>query len=249
MKKMRAAFFDFTSCEGCQLQVANLGEGLLDILNLIEVVNFREVMSEASEDYDIAVVEGGLTTSHDLERIKKIREKAKILIAYGSCAAIGGINAMKNKFELEEIKKYVYGNSARYFETLPTTPLHQIVKVDYFVCGCPVYPPEFIKVLKCVLTGVPYTVPDYAVCQECKFNENVCMYDKGVSCLGPITKAGCNSWCVNNGNICFGCRGMVTNPAKDGQIDILKKYEIPLDWIINKLEMYNKPRQLEEPKK
>ncbi len=248
MSKPRVAFFDFTCCEGCQLQVANFGETLLDILNLIEVVTFREAMSEKSEDYDVAIIEGSITTEHDVERIKHIRSRAKVLVAYGSCATIGGINGMKNKFPLDEIGKYVYQDKAKHFPTLPTRAVHQVVKVDYFVNGCPVYQPEFVKVLKCILAGIPYAVPDYAVCVECKLNENVCMYDKGITCLGPVTKAGCNSWCINNGNICYGCRGMVTNPAKNGQMDILKKFNIALDWIINKLDMYNKPRELDERK-
>jgi sulfhydrogenase subunit delta len=248
MAKPKLAFFDFACCEGCQLQMANFGEVLLDILNLVDIVTFREVMSEKSEDYDIAVIEGSITTTHDVERIKRIREKAKVLIAYGSCATIGGINGMKNKFDLEEIKKYVYRDSAKQIETLPTRAVHQVVRVDYFINCCPVYPPEIIRVLKCALAGIPYAVPDYAVCVECKLNENVCMYEKGIACLGPVTKAGCNSWCINNGNICYGCRGLVTNPAKNGQMDILSKHKIPLDWVVNKLDMYNKPRELDEQK-
>lgn len=245
MRKPKVAFFDFSCCEGCQLQVANFGEALLDILGLIDVVMFREAMSEQSDDYDVAIVEGSITTSHDVERIKKIRATAKVLIAYGSCATIGGINGMKNNFDLEDIKKYVYKDGAKYFESIPTHPLHQIVKVDYYIHGCPVYQPEFVKVLKCALAGLSYAVPDYAVCSECRFNENVCMYDKGITCLGPVTRAGCNSWCINNGNICYGCRGMLSNPAKDGQMDILKKYNISLDWVVNKMNMYNKPRELD----
>ncbi len=246
--KPRIAFFDFTCCEGCQLQVVNFGEALLDILKLVEVVTFREVMSEKSEKYDVAIIEGSITTDHDVERIKNIRNKAKILIAYGSCATLGGINGMKNNFPMDEIMKYVYKDGGKYFSTIATRPVHQVVKVDYFVNGCPVYQPEFVKVLKAVLQGIPYEVPDHAVCVECKLNENLCMYDKGITCLGPITKAGCNSWCINNGNICYGCRGMVSNPAVQGQKDILQKYNIQLDWIINKLDMYNKPRELDSPR-
>lgn len=209
---------------------------------------FREVMSEKSDDYDVAVIEGSITTPHDIERIKGIREKAKVLIAIGSCATIGGINGMKNSFDLDEIREYVYHDGAKYFDTIKTHAVHQIVKVDYFVHGCPMYQPEFVKVLKAALQGIPYNVPDRAVCTECKLNENECMYDKGITCLGPVTRAGCNSWCVNNGNICYGCRGMVNNPAKNGQMDILQKHGIPLDWITGKIDMYNKPRELEENK-
>jgi sulfhydrogenase subunit delta len=249
MKKPRVAIFDFASCEGCQLQLANMGETLIDVLGLIDIVTFREVMSEKNDEYDVAIVEGSITTPHDVERIKKIRERAKVVIAYGSCATIGGVNGMKNKFELDDIRKYVYGQAAKFFDTIETRPVHQVVRVDYKVNGCPIYIPELVKVLKCALKGIPYAVPDYAVCTECKFNENVCMYERGVSCLGPLTRAGCNSWCINNGNICYGCRGMVTSPARDGAADILKKYNIPLDWISNKFDMYNKARELEEGQK
>ncbi len=247
--KPKVAFFDFACCEGCQLQVANLGELLLDILNLVDVVEFREVMSEKHDGgLDVAIVEGSITDKHAVERIKKIRNRSKILIAYGSCATIGGVNGMKNNFELSDIRKYVYGKDANTFDTIPTMALDQVVKVDYYVHGCPIYAPEFIKVLKCVLSGLPYQVPDSAVCVECKLNENECMYDKGITCLGPITRSGCNSWCINNGNICYGCRGMVTNPAKNGQMDILKKHNISLDWVKNKINMYNKAKDTEETK-
>ena len=106
MNKVKVAFFDFACCEGCQLQVANMGEALLDVLELIDVVEFREAMSEKSEVYDVAIVEGSITTKHAVERIKKIRNTAKVLIAYGSCATIGGVNGMKNNYPLDDIRKY-----------------------------------------------------------------------------------------------------------------------------------------------
>ena len=106
--------------------------------------------------------------------------------------------------------------------------------------AAPVYLPEFVKILKYAVQDIPYTVKDEAVCVECKLNENECMYERGVTCLGPVTKAGCNSWCINNGNICYGCRGMVKDTVKNGCMDVLKKYNIPLEWVIGKIDMYNK---------
>lgn len=245
MKKKRVAFFDFSSCEGCQLQVANIGETLLEVLDLVDVVTFREVMSEKSEDYDIAVVEGSITTPHDIERIQHIREKADVLIAYGSCAAIGGVNGMKNNFDLADIRKYVYGDKAEKFDTVKTMPLSQVVKVDYTVRGCPVYPPEFVKALKAAVQGIPWDAKDEAVCAECKLNENECMYERGLTCMGPVTKAGCNAWCVNNGNICYGCRGLLSDPAKNGCMEVLKKHNIPLEWVQGRFNMYNKAQESE----
>jgi coenzyme F420-reducing hydrogenase gamma subunit len=246
MEKPNIAFFDFACCEGCQLQTANMGEGLLDVLGSIDIVEFREVMSEKwDKDLDVAIIEGSITDPHAVERIKKIRNKSAVVIAYGSCAAIGGVNGMKNSFALDDIRKYVYGGDYQFFPTEMTKAVHQVVKVDYSVHGCPVYIPEFMTVLKAVLRRVPYEVPDYPVCVECKLNENVCMYDRGVTCLGPVTRAGCNSWCINNGNICYGCRGMVSNPNEKGAQDVLAHYKIPLELILNKMNMYNKCRELD----
>ncbi len=247
MKRPKVAFFDFACCEGCQLQVANLGEQLLDVLGAIDVVEFREVMSEKwDKDYDVAIIEGSITDEHAVERIKKIRQRSKVLIAYGSCATIGGVNGMKNSFDLEDAGKYVYGKDYKFFPTIKTRAVHQVVPVDYFVNGCPIYQPELVAVLKAALRGIPYYVPDYAVCVECKLNENVCMYERGVACMGPVTKAGCNSWCINNGNICYGCRGILSNPNEKGAKDVIAKYNIPMDLVINKMDMYNKCRELGE---
>ncbi|MBU0687104.1 MAG: cytochrome B [Candidatus Margulisbacteria bacterium] len=247
MSKPKVAFFDFACCEGCQLQVANMGESLLDVLGAIDVVEFREVMSEKwDQDFDVAIVEGSITTPHAIEKIKKIRERCKVLIAYGSCATIGGVNGMKNNFPLDKIREEVYGKDYKYFETVETRAVPQVVKVDYLVHGCPVYIPEFVNVLKAVLAGLPYQVPDHAVCVECKLNENVCVYEKGVTCLGPVTKAGCNSWCINNGNICYGCRGMVTNPNENGAKDVIEKYNVPMNLVRNKMNMYNQCREIDQ---
>ena len=245
MKKPKVGIFDFACREGCQLQIANMGEDVLSVLGSIDVLEWREVMSEKwGKKLDIAIIEGSITDPHAVKRIKQIRKRAKILITIGSCATIGGVNGMKNNFGLEDIRKYVYGDSYKFFPTELTKAVHQVVKVDYFVHGCPMYIPEFVAVIKAALQGIPYYVPDYPVCVECKLNENVCMYDRKVTCLGPVTKAGCNSWCINNGNICYGCRGMVSNPNEKGAQDVLAKYKIPMDFILNKMNMYNKCREL-----
>lgn len=249
MSKPKVAFFDFACCEGCQLQIANIGEDLLDILGVIDVVEFREVMDEKWDgEYDVSFIEGSIMNEHAVERLKKIRERSKILVAYGSCAAVGGVQGMKNNFNLEEIGKYVFKDKWDLPLMKPelTRAVHQVVKVDYTIPGCPVYIPEVVKVLKAILQGIPYYVPDHAVCVECKLNENVCMYERGVVCMGPITRAGCNSWCINNGNICYGCRGMVSDPNEKGAKDVMARYNIPMELIINKIKMYNSCRELDK---
>ena len=67
--KPRVAFFDFASCEGCQLQVVNLEEKVLDLIDIVQVVAFREAMKEHSDEYDIAFVEGSIMRPMDEERL------------------------------------------------------------------------------------------------------------------------------------------------------------------------------------
>jgi coenzyme F420-reducing hydrogenase gamma subunit len=216
-----------------------MGETFLELTELIDIVNFREIMSEDSQDYDIAIVEGSISTDNDVKRIKKIREKAKILVAFGSCATIAGVNGIKNRSPLEVAKKRVYGDKADTINTIKAVPLDKVVKVDYYILNCPPYIPEIIAVMKSILMGKPYPLPNYAVCIECKMNENVCRYEKDEECLGPVTRAGCNSWCINNGNRCYGCRGLVENPAVDGAKDILLKYGLKLEDILKHFTLYN----------
>jgi len=239
--KPKVAFFDFTDCEGCQLQIANMGETLIDLVKIVDVVNFREVMSGGTDDYDVAFIEGSITKQKDVERINKIRQKAKVLVTLGSCATIAGVNGIKNRTPLEVAKERVYGDKANAIETIKAMPVNEVVKVDYIINGCPVYIPEVVAVIKCILMGKPYVVPNYSVCVECKINENVCRYEKDEECMGPVTRAGCNSWCVNNGNRCYGCRGLVENPASDGAKDILTKYGLKIEDILNHFTLYNEP--------
>lgn len=239
MSKPKVAFFEFTDCEGCQLQVANLGADLLELAKVVDIVNFREIMSEEGQDYDVLVVEGSVASKHDEERLKKIAAKAKVIVALGACATTGGVNNLKNLKPLDEQKKIVYGTGIDPVpDAIETKPIDEVVKVDYYIHGCPIYGPEFLKVMECVLLGKPYNVPTYPVCVECKQNENVCVYEKGLFCLGPVTRAGCNSWLINHGSVCVGCRGLIENPAVNAQKDILAKYGLTVEGILDKFTLY-----------
>ncbi len=245
-KKTRIAFFDFASCEGCQLQLTYLNDQLVGLLEHFEIVNFREVISEKSDNYDIAIVEGSITRKHDEERVKEIRKNAKILIAYGACACIGGINGLRKKFTQAEAKDIVYKGRKFPLEAGEPRPVHDIVKVDYYIHGCPTNNEETIKVFKSILVGKGYTPPKYSVCVECKLKENVCLFEKGQVCLGPVTRGGCGAWCPSYGNTCYGCRGLLDNPATEGQMDILKKYGYTIEELKQKFETYNLCRMMGE---
>ena len=252
--KPKIAFFEFTDCEGCQLQVANLGPALIELTKLVDIVNFREIMSEDGQEYDVLVVEGSVASEHDEERLKAIAAKAKVIVALGACATIGGVNAIKNNKPLAEQKKAVYGDVDPVPDAAPTKAIDEVVKVDYYIHGCPIHGPEFVKVMQCVLLGKPYAVPNFPVCVECRQNENICLYEKGQFCLGPVTRAGCNSWLPNQGSPCVGCRGLLEHPAADAQKDILEKYGLTVEGILDKFTLYcngkkERAKYGEEPKK
>jgi sulfhydrogenase subunit delta len=89
MARPRIAIFDFTGCEGCELQIINCEDELLKIVGAVEIVNFREAQDRRDEEYDVALIDGGISTDRDMRRIKAIREKAALLVAIGTCAALG----------------------------------------------------------------------------------------------------------------------------------------------------------------
>lgn len=238
--KPKIAFFDFTSCEGCQLDSLNLtGEELLDLLNAVEIVNFREVISNRSDDYDIAFVEGSITRESEIARIEKIRKQAKVVVALGACACIGGINCLKNHLAMDEALKMVYGDAAKYYDTIPARPINAVVPVDYYVRGCPPSTDEFLKVTKALLLGKKPEIPNYPVCVECKKAGNVCVFELGKTCLGPVTRGGCKAICVTGGRHCWGCRGLVDEPNINSEVEVLKKYGLSVEQVVEKFKIYN----------
>lgn len=236
--KPKIAFFDFTSCEGCQLTVVDSLQDHPELLNAVEIVQFREAMSEKGEDYQIAFVEGSCTRQSDEARLKAIREQASLVIALGTCAHLGGVNALKALHPLEEVRKYVYGDKWEWYETYDARPIDAVIPVDFAIPGCPIDRNEFIAVVKALLLGKKPPIPDYPVCVECRLKENVCMYTKGKVCLGPVTRAGCGAICPTYGSSCEGCRGFITNPNQDSMKDVLAEAGLSVEDITTIYTMF-----------
>jgi coenzyme F420-reducing hydrogenase gamma subunit len=225
MDRPRVAIFDFACCEGCQLQIVNLEEELLDLIDNVEVVEWREAMSEQSREYDIAIIEGSITRPEDEKRLEIIRTRAKTLIALGACATIGGINKLKNNFAMSDVKK-------------PTKAVDEVVKVDYKIHGCPIDRKEFTYVIRCLLMGKKPEIPEWPVCVECKSKGNPCLWDYGQVCLGPIIRAGCGARCPSSGFRCFGCRGYIDNPNVNGAKDVIERYGLSVDALKAKMVLF-----------
>jgi sulfhydrogenase subunit delta len=239
-EKPRVAIFDFACCEGCQLQIVNLEEEILDLVGAVEMVEWREAMSEQSHNYDIAIIEGSITRPEDEERLWLIRSRAKILIALGACATIGGINKLKNNFALDDVKKCVYGKDAnmQHLETDFTKSVPEVVTVDYYIHGCPIDRKEFSYVIRSLLAGKKPEIPIYPVCVECKLKGNMCLWEAEQVCLGPIIRAGCGARCPSSGFRCFGCRGYIDNPNVDAAKDVIERYGLDVEVLKRKMNLF-----------
>jgi len=211
-KRPKIAVFDFTGCEGCELQLANKEETLVAFLSAVEVVAFREVMTDAGDDYEIALIEGAISRADEEALLREIRGKAAVVVALGTCACYGGVNRLKNAFDLGEANREVYGDKPK--ETSEVRAVGDIVEVDLAIPGCPVSKAEVERIVQHVVLGVAFSFPAYPVCVECKQRFNICLVDRGQLCLGPIVQAGCDAPCPTGGLGCWGCRG----PARDANI-------------------------------
>jgi len=233
----RVAVFEFTGCGGCQLQLLNREAGLLDFLALVDIVDFREAMSNRSEDYEIALVAGSITREAEASRLKEIRQQARLLVSLGSCACFGGVNRLKDRFADQQwVSRQVYG--ARPVENRPVRPLADLVPVDLEIYGCPINKEEVERLLTDLVLGRKIDLPRYPVCMECTAGGNTCLYDLGEPCLGPITRAGCNAWCPASRMGCWGCRG----PADDANVEqlrlIMKSRGFSEETIMDRLECF-----------
>ena len=241
MSKPRVAIFDFACCEGCQLQIVNLEEEILNLIDLVDVVEWREAMSEQSHEYDIAIIEGSITRPEDAKKLEVIRSRAKILIALGACATMGGVNKMKNNFDLNEVRECVYGKDAQmpHLNTEMTKAVDEVVEVDFKIHGCPIEASEFAQIIRSLLVGKTPFVPDYPVCVECKAKETICRYEYNEICLGPISRAGCGAPCPTAGWRCFGCRGTVDDPNVEAAQEVMDKYNLTVDDLKQKMVLFN----------
>jgi coenzyme F420-reducing hydrogenase gamma subunit len=213
-RKPRVGVFKFASCDGCQLTLLDCENELLAIANAIEIADFREATSSVLDGpYDLALVEGSVTTQHDARRIKEIRAQSKVLVTIGACATAGGIQALRNFADVEEFNRAVYPHP-EYIQTLATsTPIRDHVPVDFELRGCPISKGQLVELVSSYLGGRPPNVPTESVCIECKRRGSVCvLVAHGTPCLGPVTQAGCGAICPAFHRGCYGCFGPQDNP-------------------------------------
>ena len=213
-RKPTLAVWKFSSCDGCQLSLLDCEDELLSLAGEVEIAYFLEATSATVEGpYDLSLVEGSVTTAHDVERIQEVRRSSRKLVTIGACATAGGIQALKNFGDVDEFLSIVYA-TPDYVSTLATsTPISAHVAVDFELNGCPINKRQLIEVITATLHGRRPNVPSTSVCMECKARGTVCVtVAHGTPCLGPVTHAGCGALCPAYNRGCYGCFGPMETP-------------------------------------
>ena len=168
MEKAKIATLWLDGCSGCHMSLLDMDERMLEIAPLIELVYSPLVdAKEFPENVDLTLVEGALANEEDVEKIKKVRARTKLLVALGDCAVTGNVPAMRNNFVLADVLRRGYVDNATANQGAPdhevpkleakVIPLHEMVPVDLFVPGCPPSAELIYFVLSEVLAG---RIPD-----------------------------------------------------------------------------------------
>jgi sulfhydrogenase subunit delta len=210
----KLAVFKFASCDGCQLSLLDAEDELLAIAGAVEINFFPEASSRMLPGpYDVALVEGSITTAHDAERILEVRKQSRFLMTIGACATAGGIQALRNWGDSVEFVRAVYARP-EYISTLATsTAIADHVPVDFELRGCPINYHQLVEVLASLIAGRRPKTPTHSVCLDCKRRGTVCVtVAQGIPCLGPVTQSGCGAICPSYDRGCYGCFG----PVKQG---------------------------------
>ncbi|MBN1755854.1 NADH:ubiquinone oxidoreductase [bacterium] len=243
MEKKKVGIFSFSGCSGEQLMILDCEAQLLDIFSDLEIKTFP--MAQSNNRYselDIALLEGSITTQHQKEELQEIRKASKVLIAMGTCACFGGVQSMllgKGGWKDRFMKVYE-NNEGLYREmaAFESQPCSAFVKVDHLIPGCPMDKDQFLHTLSHVLHNTKPHLYPFPVCTECKWKENDCLLNRGLPCLGPLTRGGCGAICPSHNLPCVGCWGPAETPNTTSEFKLLLEKGYSREEIIRKFRNF-----------
>ena len=206
MGKPKFAFYWCASCGGCEETVLDLNEKILEVVDKVDIVfwpvalDFKRKDIEAMKEgeIDVAFINGAIRTSEQEEMAKLLREKAKLVVAFGACAQLGGIPGLANFWVRSDIFDRIYKGVPtvanpegvvpqqvvemdgykltlpEFYDTVKT--LDQTIAVDYYLPGCPPPPDLIMDAIEAILKGeLPekgtVLAPDKSLCDTCPRNE------------------------------------------------------------------------------
>lgn len=253
-EKVKIATGHLQGCFGCHIALLDLHEDIIGLLDMIDIVrspvnDVKEVVSAS-----LGILDGSVCNTENIKLAKKFRERSDKILAFGTCACFGGINGLRNLFLLKDVLKRGYmetestvdgkiPSSEEVPEILPQVySLDQVIKVDYYLPGCP--PTTFMikKVLGAILEGKEPELPAKNLCHECKrerkeiyiprrefITDEVrilmeleridlerCFLEQGILCMGPATREGCEARCIRGNFPCRGCMGPTPDALEQG---------------------------------
>ena len=164
MNKVKVATVWLDGCSGCHMSFLDIDQRLIELASMVELVYSPLVDNKVFPDMvDVSIVEGAVATDEDIIKIKKIRAHTKVLIALGDCAITSNVPGMRNPFGVEPAMERAYHENAEVQKLTPSAhlprllervrPIHEVVKVDVFVPGCPPPADAIWYVLTELLTG------------------------------------------------------------------------------------------------
>jgi NAD-reducing hydrogenase small subunit len=149
LEKIRLATASLAGCFGCHISLLDIDERILDLVDLVQLDRCPLNDIKAIGACDVGIIEGAVANSENVEVLREFRRHCKVLVAMGACAVNGGLPAMRNQFSLEECLRESYldavGVEQPQIPNDPELPLllnkvhpvHEVVKIDYFLPGCP----------------------------------------------------------------------------------------------------------------
>ncbi|MBN2175556.1 MAG: hypothetical protein JW731_15615 [Bacteroidales bacterium] len=179
MSKPLVATTSLAGCFGCHMSLLDIDDRILELIDLVDFSKSPvNDIKEFTQMCDIGIIEGGCCNSENVHVLKDFRKNCKILVSLGECAIMGGLPALRNNIPIKECleEAYLKGPSTRNAnpegilpndEELPIIldkvyPCHEIVKIDYYLPGCPPRADLIWNALVALVTGdemkLPYEV-------------------------------------------------------------------------------------------
>jgi len=153
--KARLATLWLDGCSGCHMSLLDMDERLLELAERFELVYGPLVdAKEFPEDVDVTLVEGAVSTRADLERIRQVRARTRVLVAFGDCAVTGNVPALRNPLpEGATLGVYATPPGREVPALLRVRPVHHVVPVDHVLVGCPPDADHIHALLRALLAG------------------------------------------------------------------------------------------------
>jgi len=167
--KLRVATVWLGGCSGCHMSFLDMDEFLIELAGLIDLVYSPVIdVKEFPEDVDVCLIEGAVCNEDNLEILRKIRERTKVLVSFGDCAVTGNVPAMRNPLgddNRENVLQRAYIENAQDNPSVPqadgivpqllerVVPVYEAVYVEYYLPGCPPPAARIKEIMVQILNG------------------------------------------------------------------------------------------------